>query len=341
MTYVEWLRVRGALKWTVIVLAALFVCGIGVRLYMFSRGDAMAYVYGIEHKSGSKVTQSVLPDGTKRTVIDDPVDSVNVTIDDAGYAGKHIEILDRSHRSDEAAKSVVMGSMQVHTLPDGDGERITIDTNEPEPFVGYAAIAAFTALIIATVLAAPFARENDGHLEVALTKPISRTMLGLSTVGVDLLGIACSWALTVVFLLATGALFQSPNIQFGPNDFAGTVLGLLGAFAWYAMLCAATASMKRAYGIVLGLAWPFALIILGLGKGNLGSQPIFVALHTACQWIGYVMPFTYLHFGPAMTVNGKAAGSLAFSAGVEGPALAALLIGYIALAIVQWRRVEA
>ncbi len=147
MTYVEWLRVRGALKWTVIVLAALFVCGIGVRLYMFSRGDAMAYVYGIEHKSGSKVTQSVLPDGTKRTVIDDPVDSVNVTIDDAGYAGKHIEILDRSHKSDEAAKSVVMGSMQVHTLPDGDGERITIDTNEPEPFVGYAAIAAFTALI--------------------------------------------------------------------------------------------------------------------------------------------------------------------------------------------------
>ena len=99
--------------------------------------------------------------------------------------------------------------------------------------------------------------------------------------------------------------------------------------------------MKRAYGIVLGLAWPFALIILGLGKGNLGSQPILVALHTACQWISYVLPFTYLHFGPAMTVDGKAAGSAAFSGGVEGPVLAALAIAYVAVAIVQWRRVEA
>jgi hypothetical protein len=341
MTYVEWLRVRGVLKWTAIVFGVLLLCAAGIRVYMFSQGDLLSYVTGIENDPTSRVTRSVLPDGTKHIEIVDKTGKTHITIDDHGYAGEHIEIVDHSKSAESHHKDVTMGSLHVEALEDGSGERDVIDTNEPEPFIFYAAFAAFVALIIATVLAAPFARENDGHLEVALTKPISRIMLALGTIGVDFVGIAGSWALTIVFLLAAGALFQAPHLQFGSSDLTGTVLGLLGAFAWYAMLCAATASMKRAYGIVLGLAWPFALIILGLGKSNLGNQPILVVLHTACQWIGYVLPFSYMHFGPAMTVNGKAAGSLAFSAGVEGPALAALAIGYVAVAVLQWRRVEA
>lgn len=340
MTYVEWLRVRGAIKWTAIVLAILFLCTAGIRLYMFSKGDMLSYMSGIENDPQSKVTHSVLPDGTNRTQIVDKTGKTHITIDDHGYAGKHIEIVDRSH-SHQSEKNVNVGSMHIEALPEGKGERVTIDTNEPEQFVFFSAIACFVALIIGTVLGAPFARENDGHLEVALTKPISRIALGLATVGVDLVGIVAAWALTVIFLIACVTLFQAPHILFSTVDLVGTLCGLAGAFAWYGILCAATASMKRAYGIVLGLAWPFSLIILGLGKADLGTQPILVALHTLCRWIGYVLPFTYLHFGPAMTVDGKAAGSLAFSAGVEGPVLAALAIGYVALAIVQWRRVEA
>jgi hypothetical protein len=154
-------------------------------------------------------------------------------------------------------------------------------------------------------------------------------------------GIVGAWALTLIFLVAAQSLFQAPHFTFGSNDLAGTLCGILGAIAWYAILCAATTSMKRAYGIVLGLAWPFALIVFGLGKAELGGQPILAALHNACVWLGYVLPFSYIHFGPAMTVDGSPAGSAAFSAGVEGPVLAVLAIAYIALAIVQWRRVEA
>jgi hypothetical protein len=341
MTYVEWLRVRGALKWTAIVLGVLFLCAAGVRIYMFSKGDMLSYVTGLENDATSKVTRSVLPDGTKHIDVLDKTGQVHITIDDHGYAGEHIEIVDHSKSAASHHKDVTMGSLHVEALEDGNGERDVIDTNEPEQFVFYAAIACFVSLIIATVLGAPFARENDGHLEVALTKPISRIALALETVGVDIVGIVAAWALTVVFLIACSALFQAPHITFGTNDLVGTLCGLVGSVAWYAILCAATTSMKRAYGIVLGLAWPFALIVLGLGKANLGNQPILVALHTACQWVGYILPFTYLHFGPAMTVDGKPAGSLAFSAGVEGPVLAALAIAYVAVAIVQWRRVEA
>jgi hypothetical protein len=342
MTYVEWLRVRGAIKWMAIVLGVLFVCVIGLRLYAFGKGgDIMTYVSSIQDDPSSKVTQSVMPDGTKHTVIVDKTGKTNITIDDHGYAGVHIEIVDRSKSQVSKHKTVSIGSMHVEALEDGNGERDVIDTNEPEPFIFYAALASFVALIIATVLGAPFARENDGHLEVALTKPISRVTLALATIGVDIVGIVAAWALTVVFLVVSQTLFQAPHITFGMNDFIGALCGLFGAVAWYAILCAATTSMKRAYGIVLGLSWPFAIVVLALGKANLGGQPILAALHTACVWIGYVLPFTYLHFGPAMTVDGRAAGSAAFSASTEAPALAALAIVYVALAIVQWRRVEA
>jgi hypothetical protein len=341
MTYVEWLRVRGAIKWTAIVLAVLFLCTAGIRAYMFSRGDMFAYMSGIQNDPNSKITHSVLSDGTKHTEIVDKTGKTHITIDDRGYAGQHIVILDQSKSEESKQKNVSVGSMRVEAMPDGNGERITIDTNEAEPFIFYSALACFVALIIGTVLGAPFARENDGHLEVALTKPVSRIALALETIGVDIVGILAAWALTVVFMIACQTLFQAPHITFTTVDLVGTLCGLGGAIAWYALLCAATASMKRAYGIVLGLAWPFALLILALGKADLGGQPILVALHTVSRWIGFVMPFSYLHFGPAMTVDGKAAGSLAFSGGVEGPALAALAIGYAVLAIVQWRRIEA
>jgi hypothetical protein len=340
MTYVEFLRVRGMLKVLAIVFAALFVLAIGGRIYMFSRGDINHYISGVKDEPGTTVVQSVLPDGTKRTVIDTKNGKTHITVDDAGYAGTHIEILNPDKR-DAIEKSFGMGSVEVHSNETGNGERVTVDTNEPEQFVFYAAFAAFVSLIIATVLGAPFARENDGHLEIALTKPIDRIALALQTVAVDLAGIVAAWAFTVVFLVAVSALFQAPHITFGTNDLMGTILGILGAFAWYAILCAATSSMKRAYGIVLGLAWPFSIILLALAKADLGTQPILALVHTLAVWIGYILPFSYLHFGPAMTVNGSPQGSAAFSAGVEGPVLAALTIGYIAIAILQWRRVEA
>jgi hypothetical protein len=341
VTYVEWLRVRGALKWTAIVFGFCFVALIVLRVYLFSQGgDWLSYVSGVQNDPTSKVTRSVLPDGTKHSVIVSENGKVNITIDDHGYQGQHVVILDSTdHR--EKGKSVVMGSTHVEALPDGNGSRVTIDTGEPEPFVYYAAIASFVALIVATCLGAPLARENDGHLEVTMTKPISREMLALSTIGVDLAGILGAWLLTIFFLVAGHTMFLPPHFIFGMQDLLGIVLGLLGAFAWYAMLCAITASMKRGFGILLGLAWPFSLIVVGLAKANLGTNPVLQALHLGALAISYIDPFAYLHFGPAYTENGQPQGALAFSAGVEGPALAALFLGYIALAVLQWRRVEA
>lgn len=345
MTYVEWLRVRRILTWTAIVLAAGVVLLIVLRLSLAGLGshDALSFVHGIETNKDSQVVRTTLPDGTKRTTIDDVKGGVHIVVDDRGYQGKHVDIFERSSRGDvpHSNKTIAMGDLHVVTLPSGTGTLTTIDTGQPEDLAYYAAIATFVALIVATLLGAPFARENDGHLEVALTKPIAREKLALATIGVDLTGIAAAWVMTVVFLIVGHAVFEAPHFKIGPSDGTVIVLGLVGNVAWYAMLVAATTWMKRGYGVILGVAWPAALAVALLAKVDLHVSQIGQAIHYVVTPLSWIDPFSYLHFGPAYTVNGQAAGSLAVIPGRELPMLAILALVYGAIAILAWRRVEA
>lgn len=342
MTYVEWLRVRGVLKWTAIVLAAGVVLLVVLRLSLLSLGsnDALSFVHGIETSKDSQVVHTTLPDGTKRTTIVDAKKRVHVVIDDLGYQGKRIQIFESGHSS-SPHKTISMGDLHVETLPNGTGTVTTVETNRPEAFSYYAAIATFVGLIVGTLLGAPFARENDGHLEIALTKPIAREKLAVATIGVDLLGIVAAWVMTVVFLIIGHTVFEAPHFKIGPSDATVIVLGLVGNAAWYAMLVAATASMKRAYGVVLGMAWPVAIAVAVLAKIDLSATQIGQAIHYVLTPLGWIDPFSYLHFGPAYTVDGRAAGSLAVVPSHELPMLVILALGYSVLAVVAWRRVEA
>ncbi|HEY1656583.1 MAG TPA: ABC transporter permease [Candidatus Tumulicola sp.] len=344
MTYVEWLRVRAALKWTAIVLGAIVLLILILRIVLLAGGkdDALAFVHGVETDANSHVVRSTLPDGTRRTTIDNAKDSVHITIDDSGYQGKRITISETSsHPGEHAPKNIVMGSLNVQSAANGRETITTIDTNRPESFAYYGAIATFIALIVATILAAPFARENDGHLEIALTKPIGRTALALESIGVDLLGIVAAWVMSVIFLIIGHSIFEAPHFVFMPGDVMIVGLGLTGAAAWYAMLCAATASMRRAFGVVLGLSWPVSALLVLLAKLPLGNGQIGQIVHFITVPLARINPFYYLHFGPAFTVDGRPQGSLAVSPAYELPALAILAIVYLALAVWQWRRVEA
>ena len=74
---------------------------------------------------------------------------------------------------------VNVGSIQVMESRHGSMTTTVIDTNGAVPMIYYMLLADIVALIVATILAAPFAREIDGHLEIALTKPISRVRFAL------------------------------------------------------------------------------------------------------------------------------------------------------------------
>jgi hypothetical protein len=344
MTYVEWLRVRAVLKCTAIVLVVLVLLLVVFRIWLLSMGshDALSFVHGVEIDKNSHVIHATLPGGSSRTIVDNTKDHVHIVIDDFGYQGKRIQIFDSSpHGTSHRHEMVSMGDLHVESLPHGSGTLTTIESNRPEPFAYYAAIASFVGLIVGTILGAPFARENDGHLEVALTKPIRREWMALATIGVDLAGIAAAWLMTVVFLIIGHTTFEAPHFVFGPSDFLVIVLGLAGCAAWYAMLCAATASMKRSYGVVLGAAWPVAIVVAVLSKAQLGPSQLAAIVHGVATALAWFNPFAYMHFGPAYTVDGHPAGALAVAPGLELPALVILALGYGALAILQWRRVEA
>lgn len=344
MTYVEWLRVRVALKWTAIVLGALLVLALVVRLAMagFGKSDALSFVHGMQDDPHSHVVTTTLPDGTHRTTIDNSKGNVHIVVDDNGYAGKHITITESSnHPGSHGPKTVVVGSLNVRSSANGQSTVTTIDTDRPETFAIYAAFATFIALIVASALAAPFARENDGHLEIALTKPIGRTELALKTIGVDLAGLLVVWIMAVLFLLVGHTIFEQPRFLFVPNDVTMIVLGWLGVAAWYAMLCAMTASMRRSFGIVLGLWWLVSFILIGVARAQWGSSLVAQAIHWIATPLAVINPLYYLHFGPPVTIDGRPALSLAVSPQYEIPALAILALIYLSLAVLQWRRVEA
>jgi hypothetical protein len=344
MTYVEWLRVRAALKWTAMILGAILLVALVFRIFLFSMGknEALSFVHGMETDPNSHVVYSTLPDGTKRATIDNAKEGVHIVVDDSGYQGKRITIYESSARAKEhGPKTIVMGSLNVQSSARGGETVTTVDTNRPESFAYYAAIATFIALIVATVLGGPFARENDGHLEIALTKPVGRVPLALETVGVDLLGILAAWWIAVVALVVGHAIFEAPHFILQPNDVTIVLLGWIGVAAWYAMLCAATASMRRAFGVVLGLSWPVSAIVVLLARLRLESTTLGQVVHAIASPLARINPFFYLHFGPAVTVDGQPKGSLAVDPLHELPALAILTVIYLALAVWQWRRVEA
>ncbi len=357
MTYVEWLRVRGCLKWTAIVLV------VGVAVLLFGRFTYLdikphsAAISGVqigdetlaqfEHESTQ--TQSKLPDGTLQTVIYNPRERIRVTINDRGYWGKHVEIFERKAPAGVRARQINFGDLHFQRviLPSGSLVRIDLGPAAPEDLNYYFILATFVALIVATVLGAPFARENDGHLEITLTKPISRERLALHTVALDLAGIVSAWIMTVVALIVGHTIFEAPNYVYGPSDSVVIAVGLLSAFAWYSLLCASTTSMKRSYGAVLGVAWPVALGVQAwpTAVAKLGNGPLAQLVGAVTAALGWLNPLSYLHFG-RLFVSNSVAGTATGAASAtylsyDVPILAVLAFVYAALAIWQWRRVEA
>jgi hypothetical protein len=342
MTYVEWLRVWRVLKVTAIVLVVLEVLLLSLRISLLAFGphSPMSFIHGIEVDPGSHVTHTAIPGGT-RTVIDNAKEDVHIVIDDRGYLGKRIQIVESKERASNHPESVAMGDIHVNSQSLGTQTVTTIDTGQPEDLGYYFAIAAVVGLIIATVLGAPFARENDGHLEIAMTKPFAREPMALSMIGADLVGVLGAWVMTIVFLIVGHTIFEVPHFVFGSFDAACIALGLAACAAWYGMLCAATASIRRGYGAILGFAWPIALVVLALSKINMSGTQLGQVVHALVTPLAFINPLTYFNLGGAVTVNGEPTGSLSTVSPYNTTMLAILAVVYLALAVLQWRRVEA
>ena len=185
MTYVEWLRVRNTLRVTAIILLILVGLAVVLRVSLARYMTPEGWVSHIQNHPGVTIANSTLPDGAKRTTIVDPSDGTTAVIDDHGYAGKHIVVTEPSGRAHKERDHVDVGSMHVYTSQNGALTTTVIDTNGAVPMIYYMALADVVALIIATLMAAPFAREINGHLEVTLTRPCSRLRYALGVLVAD------------------------------------------------------------------------------------------------------------------------------------------------------------
>jgi hypothetical protein len=286
--------------------------------------------------SGTKISTVTLPDGIKRTIIDDPAEETHVVIDDHGYAGKHVVVTEPTSRH-EHTNHVSVGSISVMESRHGGMTTTVIDTNGAVPMIYYMAIADVVALIVATMLAAPLAREMDGHLEIALTKPVSRFRFALGVIGADVAGILAASLLTIVALYACQLLFESPSLDFTGINARAIAMGTFMPLAWYAMLCAAT-TWTRSIGAVLGFAWPLAGVIslLTLVKP---SNVVALFIHDVASTLWHLFPFAYVSMAEPDGV-----GMATYSGGhFELRLLAEILLFlvYGALAIFKWQRVEA
>lgn len=335
MVYGEWLRVRKGLKLVAIIFGILIVLAFLLRVVVAQFGGYDTIVKNMASDPGTKIVHVVLPDGTHRTIMDNPKDHSHIVVDDKGYAGKSIVITEPSTHQKQSHDHVMVGSFQVGSSMHGNITTTTINTDGPTSISTLIANALFVAFILATALGTPFARENSGHLEIALTKPIGRIALALQMMGMDAIGIIAGFFISVVGEIAISAIFQTPHIVFDANAWPWFSGGLLLALVWYALLTAATASLKRGHGAVLGFAWPAAVIIAVLRQFNFGDSILGQTLQFIIRVLAFFDPIAYLN---ATNTDKHILGA---SSVVWMPIVVGLLIVYTGAAVIQWRRVEA
>jgi len=338
MTYVEWLRVRNCLRTLAIVLGILVFLAIVLRVSLARYISPEEWVHHIALDPGASETHLTLPDGTKRSIIEDPTERTHVVIDDRGNAGTHIVITEPSSRAHKDSSHVSVGSIQVSSSNHGSVTTTTIDTNGAVPLIYYMALADVAALIIATMLAAPLAREIDGHLEIALTKPVSRVRYALGAVGADVTGIVAASVMTIIACYLCEVLFGTYRLDFSGINARAIAMGIAMPVAWYALLCAATTWFNRSYGAVLGFAWPVA-ILLGVLAAIHPTNTVGLFVHDLGWVLSRLDPLSYVSFGVPNdhgTVDYMGA-NFAMRLGIE----VVLFGAYIALALLRWERVEA
>ena len=200
-------------------------------------------------------------------------------------------------------------------------------------------IALMVGLVVATILAGPLARENSQHLEIAWTKPVSRTRYALEAVLANLCGMWAAQILTVIVAMATAALFIGMPFAVGAHTAQTAALAFFGPIAWYAMYLAVTSSLKRGLGAVQGLAWPAAFLLPGLSVIGMfpGSPLALRVIHYIFTALNFLNPMHYVNI-----VSSKEAllvSEPSFSLRIT--MLIVLAIAYGIVGILQWNRVEA
>lgn len=310
MYYVELLRVLKTLRILAYVLGVLIVLAIASRPFSHNSG----------FESGPAPAAGVTP-----VVVHNADGSTTKSYMDR--KGRHIDMQLRPDGS------FTITTTDPNVKPGKPHPRVTtISGDDRLPFNALLIISACLGALVASVLALTLSRENDGHLEIAWTKPFSRERYALATMLTDGAGVLASAAMMLVTILIVFAIYG--GLRFIVTDsqtFASLVFSVVFPLSIYGIVVAATASLRKG-AVFLGMFWPVALILPSLS----GLQ--WLNLGQIVRIVDIVNPVAYLYaFNGAGAIVSPVPPQAAYQIG----ALAILTIAGVAASLAQWRRLEA
>jgi hypothetical protein len=222
--------------------------------------------------------------------------------------------------------SVTVGAVPKHPVP----------KVEDDPWVMLFGVAGFAAAIMSTVFGSTLAQENR-HLELAWTKPQSRTRYATALMSIDAIGIIIAHVVAFALIIGHTAVFHHGQIRLvaRPDDTVNVVRFLLFPLAWYGIVVAFSASLREGAGIVQGLIWPVAL-----GFTGLAGAPLPEIWHRIFDGLNVINPLAYVAYhDPGSDVQ------IITTAGFSNVILAVAMLALIVVvswfaATFQWRRLQ-
>src|SRR5580658_5105636 len=123
MNYVEWLRVRNALRVTAICLGVSIVICLIVRIAIAAQfGSGSSIVNRLGGEKDTVTTHSVV-DGYNRTTLTNAHEHTTVVIEDQPDGSKIVQITEPGHSIHEHSVHVGLGPMDVSTTQSGGVEK--------------------------------------------------------------------------------------------------------------------------------------------------------------------------------------------------------------------------
>jgi hypothetical protein len=204
-------------------------------------------------------------------------------------------------------------------------------------------ISGWCAIVIATVISSSLNREYDG-VEMVWTKPIDRARLALEYILLDFAAIVVAFvAAAALCVLGVASVGLLTHIVVDPRTIPTLVIGLGTAFMWYGLVQGITAGMPGRGGMIIGLSWAAAFVLVTLAEATRGGSLIH-SMHTLLTIVDLFNPIAYFSsyslsgFGahpspvlPQMFAGTEARSIMTWALG---------LVGCVA-AIAGWKRLEA
>jgi hypothetical protein len=340
--YVEYLRAARALRVLGIILGLLLLAGIIFRLVFINHATPDSYISDLKASPTAHVSRVTLKDGTVKETIDDPQRQTHAVLVRKPNGTFQMDVFEPAKSMKEHSHDFFsIGHFSVNEDTHNGISHAVIAFRHRFQFewTGLFVGSMILGFVIATMLGGVLAKENDGHLELAWTKPVSREKYALAAIAVDGITIVLAQVISIAVFLLCAVMWAIPTFTLGDGGWVLIALTIMTPLAWYACLTAFSASLKRGPGLVVGLGWLFAIVIpVVYGVTQNSFSPIAQVLHAIFTPLTYIDPIVYVP-----NLNGVHVHSRGIIGTIETALLGAVLlyIGYIALAVLQWRRVEA